>query len=54
MFSEPVYTADGVGISYITKNTCDKSLIEPMYELVLYTPCNVYPLLVLFKISSKP
>ena len=54
MFSDPVYVDGDTVVLCIAKNTCDKSVILPMYELALYTPCNVYPLLVLFKISSKP
>ena len=54
MFSEPVYVDGDTVVSYIAKNTCDKSVILPMCELALYTPCNVYSLLVLFKINSKP
>ena len=48
IFSDPVYVDGGIDVSYIAKNTCDKSVILPMYELALYTPCNVYSLLVLF------
>ena len=54
MFSEPVYVDGEIDVSYIAKNTCCMSVIVPMYELALYTPCNVYSLLELFKISSKP
>ena len=42
------YTLQGV---YNAKNTFCNSVIMPMYELPLYTPCSVYSLLVLFKIS---
>ena len=54
MCSLPVYVDGEIGVSYIAKNTCDKSVIIPMCELALYTPCNVYSLLVLFRINSKP
>ena len=53
MFSDPVYVDGEIDVSYIAKNTCDQSVILPMIPLALYTPCNVYPLLVLFKINSK-
>jgi len=54
MFSLPVYVDGEIVVSYIAKNTCDNSVIMPMYELAFYTPCNVYSLLVLFKINYKP
>ena len=38
----------------LLKNTCDNGVIVPMCELAVYTPCNVYPLLVLVKTKSKP
>ena len=53
MFSESVCVTDSIGISYIAKYTCDNSVMVPMYELALKTPCNVYSLLVLFEIKSK-
>ena len=53
MFSLPVYDKGIMSVSYIAKNTCDKSVILPMKPLATYTPCNVYSLLVLFKINSK-
>ena len=53
MFSDPVYVDGDFDVSYVAKNTCDKSVVLPMKPLALYTPCNVYSLLVLSKISSK-
>ena len=53
MFSLPVYVDGEIDVSYIAKDICDKSVILPMYELALFAPCNVYSLLVLFKINSK-
>ena len=53
MFSDPVYVDGEIDVSYIAKNTCDKPVIPPMCELALYTPCNVYSLLVAFKRNSK-
>ena len=35
MFSDPVYDDGFVPVSYNAKNTCDKSVIIPMYELPL-------------------
>ena len=54
MFSDPVYVDGEIDVSYIAKDICDKSVILPMYELALYTPCNVYSLPVLFEINAKP
>ena len=54
MFSLPVYVDGEIDVSYIAKNTCDNAVIWPIYELAVYTPCNVYSLLVLFKTNSKP
>ena len=51
MFSEPVYVVGDIPVSYIAKNTCCNSVILPMKPLAVYTPCNVYSLLVLFKIT---
>ena len=42
MFSEPVYVYGEFIVSYIAKNTCCMSVIVPIYELAVYTPCNVY------------
>ena len=53
MFSDPVYVDGEIDVSYLAKNTCDKSAIIPMRPLAAYTPCNVYPLPVLFEINSK-
>ena len=53
MFSLPVYEYGDTVVSYIAKNTCGNSVILPMNPLALYTPCNVYSLLVLSKINSK-
>ena len=49
MFSLPVYVCGDTAVSYIAKNTCCNFVILPMYELALYTPCNVHSLFVLFK-----
>ena len=49
MFSDPVYVDGEIYVPYIAKNTCGKSVILPKKPLALYTPCNVYPLPVLFK-----
>ena len=54
VFPGPVQVCGDTVVSYIAKNTCDKSVILPMNELALYTPCHVYSLLVLFKTNSKP
>ena len=35
MFSDPVYVGGDIVVSYIAENTCDKSVIFPMYELAL-------------------
>ena len=53
IFSEPVYENGQIPVSYIAKNTCCRDVIVPRYELALYTPCNVYPLLALFEINYK-
>ena len=54
MFSEPVYENGLIFVSYVAKSTRGNFVIVPMCELALYTPCSVYSLLVLFKLSSKP
>ena len=54
MFSLQVYVDGEIDVSYIAKNTCDKAVIWPIYELAVYTPCKSYSLLVLFKMNSKP
>ena len=53
IFSERVYGNGMISVSCIAKNTCCMGIIVPRYDLALYTPCNVYSLLVLFKINSK-
>ena len=35
MFSDPVYVGGDTVAPYIAKNTCDKSVIIPMYEIPL-------------------
>ena len=52
MFSDPVYENGLVFVSHIAKYTCDNSVMVQMYELALYTPCNVYSLFVLFENKS--
>ena len=54
MFSFPVYVDGEIVVSHIAKNTCCNSVIIPIKLLALYTPCNVYSLLVSFKINYKP
>ena len=51
IFSEPVYGNGIISVSYIAKNTCCRDVVVPRYELALYAPCNVHPLLVLFRIN---
>ena len=43
-----------ISVPYIaTKLVVRNSVISPRNPLTLYTPCNVYSLLVLFKINSE-
>ena len=51
--SLPAYEKGIMSISYIAKNTRGNSVILPMKPLAIYTPCNVYPLLVIFTMYSK-
>ena len=53
ILSLPVYTNGWALVSYIAKYTCDNAVMVQMYALASYTPCNVYSLLVLFRISSE-
>ena len=53
IFSLPVYENGIMPVSYIAKNNCCRDVIVPRSELALHTPCNVYPLLVLFETNSK-
>ena len=43
--SEPVYEKGIISVSNVAKNTCCRHVIVPRYEITLYTPCNVYSLL---------
>ena len=49
--SLPVYENGLTFVSYIARYTCDNSVKVSMYELALNEPCNVYSLLVLYKID---
>ena len=53
IFPLPVYESRIISVPYIAKKTCCRDVIVPMYELTLYTPCNVYSLLVSFQINYK-
>ena len=47
IFPDPVYEYGDTDVSHIAKNTCCNSVILPMKPLAVYTPCNVYSLLLL-------
>ena len=44
-----VYENGLISVPYIAKNTCDKSVIFPMYELALLADCESYS----FEVLSK-